>query len=635
MKPEASFDIKANDRTAKAFASVNKKLKQLSVDVLKYTSIAGAAITGLSVVSARNAKEMTAYARAIGVGVEELSAWGYASNTVSVSQEKLNDILKDTSEKIGDAFANKGGEALEILERLNLSTKEMAALSPDQQLLKIAEGLSSVGTQSEKVLILESLASDASLLIPLLENDAEKLKLLTAEAKATGAALSDIDAARIEAANNAWDKTLSILTGVGNKIASQLSPYIVEIADRFGIAATESNGFGEAVERSMKIATVSVAYLGNVIRSLEIGIKVIEVGFVGFGELVIDTIFTIVDGWRQLANLIPGLDIGPMETLEAITREAGDQTARFANELNELVSKPMPSTAIEEFFNSVDERATQSAEKIAAVTSGGGSIGGEASTIAFNEEAAAKLEALNDSLLAEDERLILAHENRQIIAETAFQNGLINDARRNEILQNLELKHQAALGNIEAKGMIAREKFRKKSSLAKNKQVFGEIASLTAGVAQSNKTLFNINKVAGIANAGIAAYEGISLTLSKYPYPLNIGLAALHGAAAFAQIKAIKSTTFGAGGGAPSIAGGGGGGSSTVNTIPFAGSTQNQQQETQQTSGGTTTINLVGQDKTFTSEQVEGMFDHISEAIERGDKVLFSSNSRQALELTA
>jgi len=287
MTAAAVFDIKANDQTAKTFATVNKRLKQLGTDVLKYTSIAGAAITGLSVVSARNAKETIAYARAIGVSTEELSAFGYAAESVSISQEKLNDILKDVSEKIGDAYINKGGEAVEILERLNLNAKDMAALSPDKQLLKIAEGMEQVGTQSEKILILESLASDASLLIPLLDDGAKKLKLLTAEARATGIVLTDIDAENIEIANKAWDKTLSIIDGVGFKIAAELSPYIEDLSDQFSDAATSSDGFSDSIETTFEL----LGDLATVVNENkeELAAVAIVVGAVKLGPLIAST----------------------------------------------------------------------------------------------------------------------------------------------------------------------------------------------------------------------------------------------------------------------------------------------------------------------------------------------------------
>src|SRR5690606_1551651 len=102
-----------------------------------------------------------------------------------------------------------------------------------------------------------------------------------------------------------------------------------------------------------------------------------------------------------------------------------------------------------------------------------------------------------------------------------------------------------------------REKFQQMSSKDKVKTVSGELADITSGVAQHNKAMFRLNQAAGISNAIISAYEGISKTLSAYPYPINIGMAAAHGVAAFAQVNAIRSQSFGSGGGAaPSLAGG-------------------------------------------------------------------------------
>jgi hypothetical protein len=102
----------------------------------------------------------------------------------------------------------------------------------------------------------------------------------------------------------------------------------------------------------------------------------------------------------------------------------------------------------------------------------------------------------------------------------------------------------------------------------KTKTILGEMATMTAGVANSNKAMFEINKIAALANAGIAMYEGISLTMSKYPYPINIGMAALHGAAAVAQISSIASTSFGGGAGATSTPTAGGGTATTEGIAP-------------------------------------------------------------------
>ena len=95
------------------------------------------------------------------------------------------------------------------------------------------------------------------------------------------------------------------------------------------------------------------------------------------------------------------------------------------------------------------------------------------------------------------------------------------------------------------------------------------------------------------------------------------------------QIDNIKSQSF-SGGGGVSVTGGAGGGVSTG--ADFNGGAPSGAGE-QKPAGGVTNITLTGQDQTFTSDQVDGLFDQISEAMERGDKVLFTSSSRQAIEV--
>lgn len=147
--------------------------------------------------------------------------------------------------------------------------------------------------------------------------------------------------------------------------------------------------------------------------------------------------------------------------------------------------------------------------------------------------------------------------------QLSLQANLITEQQYHALLEQETLKHQAKLGNIEAQGALERQKWDQMTAREKTKTVLGQMLALTNGVATQNKELFEINKAAGIANAIVNAYEGISLTLSKYPYPFNIGLAALHAASAFAQVQAISSAQFGSSTSAPSI----GGGSATPVTV--------------------------------------------------------------------
>ena len=158
-------------------------------------SVATLAGTFATVLKTDTIHELNSLARSVDVSVDSLSSWSYAAQSVGLSSDKMGDIFKDTSDKIGDFVATGGGEAKDLFDNLNLSIDELKQLHPDQQLLAIADGLEQVGTHGEKVFYLESLADEASRLLPLLEQGATGLLKMQREADLLGVTLSDVDAA--------------------------------------------------------------------------------------------------------------------------------------------------------------------------------------------------------------------------------------------------------------------------------------------------------------------------------------------------------------------------------------------------------------------------------------------------------
>jgi hypothetical protein len=121
-----------------------------------------------------------------------------------------------------------------------------------------------------------------------------------------------------------------------------------------------------------------------------------------------------------------------------------------------------------------------------------------------------------------------------------------------------------------------------------------------------NKKLFNIGKTAAIAGAVVDAYRGITKTMAEYPYPFNIGMAAAHGVAAFAQISNIKKQKFG-------------GGSAASANISSGGAAQARapQQQAAPQVNRNISVTLVGD--SFGGGGVRGLIDEINQ--ELGDGV--------------
>jgi len=167
------------------------------------------------------------------------------------------------------------------------------------------------------------------------------------------------------------------------------------------------------------------------------------------------------------------------------------------------------------------------------------------------------LETIRESHRSEleilEERNVLEIAELELLLENKL---LTEDEFRTKFLDSDEEFWAARLA-ITQKGLSKLEQFEQLSATNKTKFVLSEAIKITQGVAQSNKTLFKINKISAIANAVINTAQGVTRTLADYPFPINVALAALTAAAGFAQIQAIRSTQFSGGGGGttPSAAG--------------------------------------------------------------------------------
>ncbi|MFM2688618.1 phage tail tape measure protein [Klebsiella pneumoniae] len=138
--------------------------------------------------TSRQIAETDRWAKSLQLSTQELLAWQFAAEKAGVSGDQMADIFKDIGDKIGDAVLNKSGEAVDALNALGLSAEKISKVSPDKQLLAIGESLEKISTNAEKTTILESLGNDLSKLLPLFDNNNQKLKQFIDLAKDYGVA---------------------------------------------------------------------------------------------------------------------------------------------------------------------------------------------------------------------------------------------------------------------------------------------------------------------------------------------------------------------------------------------------------------------------------------------------------------
>ena len=134
-------------------------------------------------------------------------------------------------------------------------------------------------------------------------------------------------------------------------------------------------------------------------------------------------------------------------------------------------------------------------------------------------------------------------------ADAAFQ--------QYQVLEKLAEQHLLNLYNKERKYDALGLAFKKATGKQKVGLLLKEGAAMTAGAAQSNRKLFELNKAFAIADAVVSVSQGVAAGL-KLGWPASVPAVAYALGTGLPQIAAIKNTQFGGGGGVgttPSAAG--------------------------------------------------------------------------------
>ncbi|PKH20236.1 phage tail tape measure protein [Enterobacterales bacterium CwR94] len=196
-----------------------------SVGAAAYAAATAAGVAGFNLLKSTSQQiaETDKWAKSLQISTQELLSWQFAAQKAGVAGDNMADIFKDLSDKIGDAVLNKSGEAVDALDALGLSAEKLSKVSPDKQMLAIGESLGKISTNAGKVTILESLGNDLSKLLPLFDNNNEKLKEFITLAKDYGVAPDPSQIDDLVRVNDLFSDIDTQVKGLKIEIASGLA----------------------------------------------------------------------------------------------------------------------------------------------------------------------------------------------------------------------------------------------------------------------------------------------------------------------------------------------------------------------------------------------------------------------------
>ncbi|MBB1329455.1 hypothetical protein H5087_08860 [Pseudoalteromonas sp. SR43-7] len=354
---------KANKKTS-SWADKTRKLVGGSARVMAGFGAAG--VAAYASIYAKNAEFIDQQAKTadrLGITTQALGGLQHAANLYGASNEELNKSLQTMQKNLGQVGQTGTGEAKYALDGLGLSVQELQGLAPEEQFKVIADKLKGVEDQSQKVYVAQTLmGKSGAKMINVMDAGADGITAMMQEADALGMTFDRIDAAKVEMANDAFDKAQKTTHSFGQTLAIETAPIIGAISDMWTESAKEAGGFGSIAQQVVTKVATGIGFLGDMGRGLQVVFLLLRQGVAELANVAVQNFANIA---RAINPVLEALDMesSGLKELESFGDSFSATTDKLAKELSDLSMAPMPSEKVKTWIADVQDKFQAAAEE--------------------------------------------------------------------------------------------------------------------------------------------------------------------------------------------------------------------------------------------------------------------------------
>ena len=447
--------------TQKDFRKFGAELKSVAGMFAKVGAAAGVfAVAGAAIVksSLSQIKELKNLSTAAGLTVSQLQRGAFAANTAGISQEKYADILKDVNDKVGDFITTGAGPMIDFFEQIapkvGITADAFKGLNSQEALGLYVNSLEKANlSQAEMTFYMEAIASDSTMLLPLLKGNGKAMGELSKQAEDLGIGLSEIDVAKAIEANEKLTAMGNIISNEVNQAVIEMSPLLTTATEEMINFVKESGGIRNNVVPAMRSLAVGIGFvmdafkgIGLVWDNIKLGAMTVKWAVLeimrGIADSVVNIVNSSIDSISEMmvaaSNLVAPFD----EELSSGLKNAANAMDSFALSIPAGLRKAAQETVIE-----VQNMSQQIAEKLAEKPAQIGIAEAFDEIIRKADKAALKAQML---LLNQDES-----QNKPDATSTTGTDATTDNADPNKSLQVNKLAEyqQETIGILEAMGL--------------------------------------------------------------------------------------------------------------------------------------------------------------------------------------
>lgn len=263
----AAFEAGAR-RAEASMSDLQRKLTRAGGDLKRVGRNMSAAITaplvGAATVAVRSSLKVidaqAKMAQSLGTTVVSMQNLERAADLAGISSEQLEGSLRRMTRRISAAEQDTG-PAVKALQQLGLAASDLNDLPVDARVEKITTAIRTLIPEAEQAGIASQIFGDQTGLA-IMRLDTDVLARGASEVQRFGVAVSEIDADRIEAANDAMSALGLVSRGISNQLAVALAPTLQAAAEKVQALAQWFNELTPETQRTIATVTALAAALG-------------------------------------------------------------------------------------------------------------------------------------------------------------------------------------------------------------------------------------------------------------------------------------------------------------------------------------------------------------------------------------
>lgn len=446
---------------------LDKASKQMKAGLAMGAAAAATAFAGLTAATVKYTRDglksvdaQMKLARSLDTTYDSVTALKMAFSDSGIDNFEAS--MNRLNRRLGAAELGRGS-AVKAVEELNLNLSELSNLEADQRVAAIADRIKEVaGNSQQAARYAQDLGFEQKEAAAFFLQGGDAIRGYRDELEALGLSMSELDAIKIEQANDAFARTGMLTQALSQQMAKQFSPILTALSNQFVDAAKEAGGLEVAVGDAFNGVIDATGFVLDAIEGIDRTFEVVGSGFavtaLGIKEVLLTMAREVVEIPTKAVNeLIEVLNNLPKVNIEKVgMSDLGKQLqgeivltqeaiALGLQDIHNILMEPLPSHGLKKFVADAREAANESAQTALEIQrTMGGALGGLEGEDTVTDEMEKRRHALLASLETEKQAILRAYGERDAeITELREAQRLTEMEADNARIQNERAKYQA------------------------------------------------------------------------------------------------------------------------------------------------------------------------------------------------